>query len=244
MIEVDSPPRSLWCLMRTIVFACCLIGLLNFVAAASAEDAPDVALARRQKMVARIDEHIGARQKAEGITPAERSSDPEFLRRAYIDLTGAVPRLHAVREFLADERADKRAQLIDVLLASPQHATHLANTWRNLLLPNGLSNENVPATTGMQRWLRTRFASNLRYDNLVSDLLIATEGDTSGPALYFTSLDLAPEKLAGSSARNFLGLQLECAQCHDHPFDAWKQKDFWGYAAFFARLQRPNGNNA
>jgi len=71
-------------------------------------------------------------------------------------------------------------------------------------------------------------------------LLVASDGGEAGPALYYTSLDLAPEKLASSTARIFLGLQIECAQCHDHPFDHWKQRDFWGYAAFFARLRQPD----
>src|SRR5260221_11992267 len=75
---------------------------------------------------------------------------------------------------------------------------------------------------------------------MVSELSVATEGDDVGPALYYTSLDLAPEKLAGSTARIFLGLQIECAECHDHPHDKWKQTDFWGYAAFFAQLQKPD----
>jgi hypothetical protein len=83
----------------------------------------------------------------------------------------------------------------------------------------------------------------VRYDNLVSELLVATEGSDVGPALYYTSLGLAPEKLAGSTARIFLGLQIECAECHDHPFDQWQQTDFWGYAAFFARLRQPAKDN-
>jgi hypothetical protein len=94
----------------------------------------------------------------------------------------------------------------------------------------------------VQNWLRQRFVDNLRYDNLVSDLLIETKGNNEGPALYYTSLDVAPEKLAASTARIFLGLQIECAQCHDHPFDHWKQRDFWGYAAFFAQLRQPDAN--
>ncbi len=229
--------------MQWFLLTCSLAVSLFLATDVGAEDGETDAATRRQQMITRIDELIEQRLVAEKVTPAERSSDSEFLRRVALDLTGVVPRVHVAREVLADDREDKRIQLVDSLLASPQHASHLANTWRNLLLPSGLSTENATAATGMQRWLRTRFASNLRYDNLVSDLLITTEGDTTGPALYFTSLELAPEKLAGSSARIFLGLQLDCAQCHDHPFDAWKQKDFWGYAAFFARLQRPDPIN-
>ncbi len=196
----------------------------------------------RENMVRRIDEIIAARLKAEGIEPAARSNDSEFLRRVSLDLTGATPRVADVRAFLADERPDKRARMIDRLLDSPAHATHLANTFRHIMLPGGMDIERINNVVGVQNWLRQRIVENVRYDNLVSELLVATAGDDAGPALYYTSLELAPEKLAGSTARIFLGLQIECAECHDHPFDHWKQTDFWGYAAFFAQLRRPDMN--
>jgi Protein of unknown function (DUF1549)/Protein of unknown function (DUF1553) len=199
--------------------------------------------AARAAMVRRVDEIVLARIKAAGLEPAARASDEEFVRRVYLDLTGAIPRVAEAREFLADERPNKRAILIDALLDSPAHPTHLANTWRNIMLPGGLNLEQIQNVVGVQNWLRQRFVENVRYDNLVSELLVASDGGEAGPALYYTSLDLAPEKLAGSTARIFLGLQIECAQCHDHPFDHWKQKDFWGYAAFFARLKQPDMPN-
>ena len=194
----------------------------------------------RGAMVRQIDARIDEKLAAAGLSPAPTADDATFLRRVYLDLTGVVPRVAEVRAFLADARPDKRARLIDSLLESPAHATHLANNWRNILLPGDLNIEQINNVVGVQNWLRQRFVDNLRYDNLVSDLLVATDGEELGPALYYTSLDLAPEKLAASTARIFLGLQIECAQCHDHPFDStWKQPDFWGYAAFFAQLERP-----
>jgi hypothetical protein len=205
----------------------------------SAEPSPAV---RRQAMVARIDDLIEKRLTAEGIKPAPLSSDAEFFRRANLDLTGVIPRGAEVRSFLANSAEDKRAQAIDRLLVSPAHATHLANTFRQIMLPGGMDVERINNVVGVQNWLRQRFVDNLRYDNLVSDLLIETKGNNEGPALYYTSLDVAPEKLAASTARIFLGLQIECAQCHDHPFDHWKQRDFWGYAAFFAQLRQPEAN--
>lgn len=188
-------------------------------------------------MIARIDQLVLSRIQAAGFQPASPTADEEFLRRVYLDLTGAIPRVHDARKFLADDQADKRSRLIDALLDSPAHATHLANTWRNIMLPGGLNLDQINNVVGVQNWLRQRFVENVRYDNLVSELLVASDGGEAGPALYYTSLDLAPEKLAASTARIFLGMQIECAQCHDHPFDQWKQRDFWGYAAFFARLR-------
>jgi len=155
-------------------------------------------------------------------------------------LTGVIPRVSDVRGFLADDRLDKRERLIDRLLASPRYATHMATTWRNRILPVGVDPARSREALGLQKWLRARFTKNLRYDNLVGELLLAIGGDELGPALYFQANDLAPEKLAASAAELFLGVKLECAQCHDHPYAAWSQRDFWGLAAFFARVKAPD----
>lgn len=193
---------------------------------------------RRSEMAGRVDDLLAQRWAEQGVTPAARSDDSEFVRRIYLDLTGVIPRVAEVREFLADERTDKRERLVERLLASPRYPTHLANTWRQVMVPGGLDLEQLQNVAGVQNWLRRQFAQNMRYDRIVSDFLVATGGGEAGPALFYTSLELKPEKLAASTARIFLGLQIECAECHPHPFDHWKQEDFWGYAAFFARLQQ------
>ena len=194
----------------------------------------------RHEMTQRIDALLEQQWAAADVTPARIATDGEFLRRAYLDLTGVIPRASEVREFLADDRTDKRAQLVDQLLASPRYATHMATTWRNRILPLGVDPARSREAMGLQKWLRTRFARNLRYDNLVGELLLTIGGDELGPALYFQANDLSPEKLAASSAELFLGLKLECAQCHDHPYADWSQRDFWGLAAFFARVKAPD----
>jgi hypothetical protein len=149
-----------------------------------------------------------------------------------------------VRAFLEDRQKAKRSRLIDRLLASPAHATHLARTWQQLMLPTGEDPAQAVRAATLQRWLRQQFAENTRYDRIVADFLVS-EGEETGPAVFYTAQEVKPEKLASSTARIFLGLQIECAQCHDHPYDDWKQRDFWGYAAFFAQLgqvedRRPN----
>jgi Protein of unknown function (DUF1549)/Protein of unknown function (DUF1553) len=229
-------------LVRLVVLAS-LVFFVDRLALGQEPDEREARAAARAAMIRRIDELVVARIKSAGLEPAALAGDEEFVRRVYLDLTGAIPRVAEARQFAADERPDKRARLIDTLLDSPAHATHLANTWRAIMLPGGLNLEQINNVVGVQNWLRQRFVENLRYDNLVSELLVASDGGEAGPALYYTSLDLAPEKLAGSTARIFLGLQIECAQCHDHPFDHWKQRDFWGYAAFFARLKQPEMAN-
>jgi hypothetical protein len=192
-------------------------------------------------MAQRIDELLAQQWAAAKIEPAAPASDSEFLRRACLDLTGVIPRASHVRAFLADERSDKRDLLIDELLNLPRYATHMATTWRNRILPNALPPERNREAIALQKWLRTRFAKNLRYDNLVGELLLTLGGDELGPALYYQANDVSPEKLAGSAAELFLGVRLDCAQCHDHPFADWSQRDFWGLAAFFARVKARDG---
>lgn len=211
---------------------------IAILVAASAALANDSIANRRAAMIERVDGLLGERWAAEGILPAARSDDSEFVRRIYLDLTGVIPRVAEVREFLEDQRIDKRERLIERLLASPRYPTHLANTWRQIMVPGGLDLEQLQNVAGVQNWLRRQFAQNMRYDRIVSDFLVATGGGEAGPALFYTSLEVKPEKLAASTARIFLGLQIECAECHPHPFDHWKQEDFWGYAAFFARLEQ------
>lgn len=207
----------------------------------NAEGVTDRAVAR-DALVSRIDGWIAAGWQRASVEPAAPSSDAEFLRRVTLDLTGVVPRVAEVRSFLADSAPDKRQRAIDRLLESPRHATHLANQWRDILLPGGVSRENLANAIGVQNWLRARFSENLRYDRFVSEFLVVNSGAETGPALFYTTLELKPEKLAAATARVFLGLRIECAECHHHPFDKWRQEEFWGYAAFFARLRQPREN--
>lgn len=192
-----------------------------------------------EEMAAQIDSLIEGQLVAEGFQPGELCRDEVFLRRVFLDLTGVLPTVADVRGFLDDDATDKRIVCVDRLLASPRHATHMASSWRNVMLPRSFDREQLNNAAGLQNWLRNQFLKNLRYDNLVAEFLVATGDGTSGPALYYTSLEMKPEKLAASSARIFLGLQIQCAQCHDHPTDHWTQRDFWGYAAFFSQLKAP-----
>ncbi len=227
--------RTAWLGAICLVWGIPVIALAQFEQGISAD--------RRLEMVRQIDALLDARLQEADVVAGPRANDAEFLRRASLDLKGVIPRVADVRAFLTDTAPDKRAQLIDHLLSSPRHATHLANSWRQFMLPAGLGLQQIQNVAGVQNWLRSQFSLNMRYDRVVSDFLVATGGGDAGPALYYTSLELKPEKLAASTSRIFLGLQIECAQCHAHPFDHWKQEDFWGYAAFFAQLDQSQAMN-
>jgi len=203
------------------------------------------------EMTARIDARLAEGWVNEQIQPAPAADDAEFLRRAWLDLTGTIPPInesgtdgdYGVRGFLADDRPDKRRRLINFLLAKPQHANHFAVLWKNALLPAETNIQRLGGDLGFQTWLRGQFADNVPYDTMVSEILLANgAANRTGPALFYTALQLKPEDLASSTSRIFCGVKIECAQCHDHPFDKWTRRDFWGYAAFFARLQRLPGN--
>ena len=186
---------------------------------------------------ARIDSLFDQAWHDEGIEPGPLTDDASFLRRATLDLTGIIPEVGKARSFLADETRNKRTRLIDELLKSPRHATHLADVWRGILLPRNVAESTA---AGFENWLQTRFRKNIAYDSLVREILLARGSlSQSPPVLYYATLNTQPAALAASSSRVFLGVQIRCAECHDHPFTDWSQEDFWSLAAFYARVRGP-----
>jgi hypothetical protein len=211
-------------------------------AQAQAGDSPRDPSVADAQMRTRVDALLTTAWKDASIKPAPRATDAEFLRRAYLDLTGRIPRVSEARSFLDDRTPDKRARLIDALLASPGYPTHLADVWRQILLTDTPAADDAGASDGFENWLRNGFAENRSYAEMARELLLATgQASESGPALFYTALELKPEKIAASTSRAFLGIQIQCAECHNHPFDKWTKRDFWGYAAFFARVSQEGG---
>ncbi|HTU21762.1 MAG TPA: DUF1549 and DUF1553 domain-containing protein [Gemmataceae bacterium] len=209
---------------------------------------------RPTDLATRIDRRLEARFKGDAIHPAPRAEDAEFLRRASLDLIGRIPRTADVHEFLADSSADKRARLIDELLEEPRFAVHFANLWRADLLPETSSSGQAALfQTGFQSWLIERFRANVPYDQMVRELLTAPVGggregepvlrdpERPNPLAFFAVKEASPEKLAATVGRSFLGIRLECAQCHDHPFAKWTQEQFWSQSAFFAGFGKRGG---
>jgi hypothetical protein len=185
---------------------------------------------------ATIDSEIRAGWEARKLVPAPRADDATFLRRLSLDLLGTVPAADEVRAFLADADPAKRANLVDRLLEDPRFAARQAVVWDLVLFgrnaPQELAKRDV-----FRAWLAERFAKNVPYDQWVREILRA-EGDTqtSGAPYFLLQFRGKPLESAVAVSRIFMGTQLQCAQCHDHPFDKWTQKDFYGLAAFFTRL--------
>jgi len=199
------------------------------------------------ELTAHIDAVLAQLWEAASIEPAPLADDAEYLRRAHLDLIGKIPSVSELQAFLEDARPDKRARVIDELLRRGAHAQHFANTWRTLMLAG--APENVTSAVLLRQfhtWLRLRFAVNMPYDRLVSELLVAPIDQSAmqmnamaarrfvpTPAAFFQANELKREQIAASASRFFLGVQVQCAQCHDHPFSHWKQSEFWSLAAFF-----------
>jgi hypothetical protein len=193
---------------------------------------------------AKIDRAIVSAYAANDVKPTVEADDAEFLRRVYLDLTGCIPTVREVRDFLANKSSEKRLQVVEKLLQHPRFVEHFTRVWRFQMLPRS-NDQNIQGLAGgMENWLRKHFRANTPYDKMVRELLttaIAGNGQmpNNGPSAlpFFQANELKPENLAASTSRLFLGVNLECAQCHDHPFATWKRKQFWEYAAFFASIQ-------
>jgi len=212
--------------------------------------AKDAAVTRdAQALAEKIDQLIARRWSDVKAEPAPRADDAEFVRRVYLDLAGRIPSVEETRSFLADNRPDKRAQLVEKLLTGPRYVAHFTNVWRSLLLPEAGNNFQVRLQQGaFENWLKKELARNAGYDAMVRDLLTAKIGGgglnplaalygDGGPLTYYVAKEFKPENLAAGTARVFLGVSVECAQCHNHPFADWKKEQFWSLAAFFSGIK-------
>jgi hypothetical protein len=182
-----------------------------------------------------------------GLAPSPPCGDAAFLRRISLDLCGKLPTPEEVRAFVADNNPDKRARLVDRCLEDPGYASLFALRWGSILhnttQQGGLSEA---AAYAFHRWLRDRIARNVPYDQFVRDILTATGDWQEAPAVNWL-WQMAGDPLHGptaDTAQVFLGVRLQCARCHHHPYERWSQDDYFGLAGFFARLGRKDLNDA
>jgi len=235
----DNPMRRFF--LPTLRMLCVLTSLLVIQPAA-------VRSAEIKPLVQSIDAEIDRKLKDAKLTPAALSDDAEFLRRAYLDITGRIPTAKQAAAFLDSTEADKRAKLINELLASANYGEQMGRVWREWIAPAELPSEgnggNQPlvATQNLSKWFAQRFNAGDGWDKIVRDVLTVNGTLKDAPQGIYYSLvgDDQGKPLPAGAARNisslFMGVQLQCAECHNDPFKEWKQADFWGTAAFFRNM--------
>jgi len=221
-------------------------------AAAPAQAGPDpFALAQK------IDQRIQAVLDENKAKAAPRAEDAEFLRRAYLDLTGRIPPASEVIEFLADTDPNKRVKLIDRLLGSNGYVNNFAAVWRTALVPPSTNQQSAFLAAQVEAWFREKLREEVPYDVAVRELITLPIGNPNQPQerirrqpgvqganlrAYYQANEFRPENLAAGITRVFLGIKMECAQCHNHPFAKWQREQFWQQAAFFVRIQPQEQN--
>ena len=184
-----------------------------------------------------IDDLVWKKLQRLNITPSNGCDDHTFLRRATTDICGRIPTVDEVTSFLSDESADKRIRLIDSLLQEPEFADHWANKWADLLRPNPY-HVGIKATFNYDRWIRQSFHERKPWDQFVRELITARGSTFHNGAVTMFRDRRQPDELTTMVSQLFVGVRLECARCHHHPFEVWGQDDFYSFAAYFSKIGR------
>jgi hypothetical protein len=184
-----------------------------------------------------VDKHVFAKLKMLSIPPSDVCTDQEFIRRAYLDLCAILPTPDEVKAFTADGAKDKRAKLIDKLLERPEYADFWTLKWADVLRNNRKSVQ-VKGTHVYQDWLHRHIGKNTPLDQVVRELLTADGSTFANPPANYYRVSREPTVLAETTAQLFFGVRMQCAKCHNHPFERWTQDDYYSMAAFFARVKQ------
>lgn len=184
-----------------------------------------------------IDEQVWQKLTRLRLTPSEPAPDHKFLRRVFIDIIGRAPTTDEAKLFLDDPSPNKRETLVDHLLAQPDYAEHWANKWADLLRPNPY-HVGIKSVLNYDAWIRDAFRKNKPYDQFVRELVSAKGGTWRNGSTNIFRDKRQPEELTTIVSQLFLGIRLECAKCHHHPFEKWAQDDFYSFAAYFSRIGR------
>ena len=179
-----------------------------------------------------------------GIAPSPEVDDVTFIRRVTIDICGSLPTPAEIKAYLADDRSDKRARLVDRLLDRSEYASYFALKWADILQNRGAgysTNKQRRGTALFASWIRDSIALNKPYDQFVAEILTASGSQQENPpTVWHRSVRTLPNYVE-SVSQAFLGMRVQCAQCHHHPFERWSQADYYGLAAVFARVGRKGG---
>ncbi len=207
--------------------------ILGVVAGVSASDKPHAL-----KSALKVDKLIEDQLTKAGVTPASLVNDDTFLRRASLDLTGTIPSPNEVTDFVLNPDPDKRSKLVDRLLESEDYADIWASYWREVIFSRATEVRSRSMQDVFESWMKDQLAKNVGWDKITTDLVTATGStDSDGQTALIFAHTGEPEEVAAETARIFLGIQIQCANCHNHPYEKWTREDFHQFAAFFPRVQ-------
>lgn len=235
---------------RFRVILAILVALPAVAAAEQKGPAPREVDKDLKELVRAIDHHLGDFWTRNGITPAPVADDPEFFRRLSLDLIGRIPTASEARAFIDNKDPDKRTKKIDELLGRSGFLNHFASVYRQMWVPQINDNPQLQFTgPQFETWVRNRLKDNVPMDKMVREILtvrtlFAGRGNqvfqpttADSPFLFLQANEFKPENVASAASRLFMGVKIECAQCHNHPFAAYTKDQFWELAAFFAEVQ-------
>ncbi len=203
---------------------------------ADASPATEIGVAPRNE----VDELVFAKLRKMRLQPAGACDDQTFVRRVHVDLLGRLPTADEVRGFLAADAADKRAQLVDALLETDEFAVGFSAMWEDVLRiePDRLQAKGMWLWT---RWLRESIRDRVPFDRVVHRMLTADGSTHDVPETNYWNVATDPKVVGENLAQAFLGIRVQCAQCHNHPFERWRMDDYYGFAAFFGQVGRKRG---
>lgn len=191
-----------------------------------------------------IDTLVNAKIRNLRMTPSELCDDESFLRRVYLDIVGLLPTPDEVRNFVADQNPKKRSEKIDQLLKRDEFVDLWALKWAELLQIRTVQNlASYKSVLNYHTWVHDRLKRNVPLNEIARQLISASGSNLADPAVNFFQLENDPLKLAEDTAQAFLGIRIQCAQCHNHPFDRWTMDDYRGFVAFFTQIGRKNGED-
>ena len=194
-----------------------------------------------------IDAAVFAKLDKLRIIPAELCTDADFLRRVYLDVIGKLPTIEERSAFLSDANPRKREVLVDALIARKEFSELWTMKWAELLqirtFNDGPKQVSYKAALNYYNWLRDRISANKPFNQIVNELLGSEGGTFSQPATNFFQIEQDVLKLTENVAQVFMGTRIQCAQCHNHPFDRWTMEDYYGFASFFAQVKRKNAED-
>ncbi len=228
---------------------CCSQTSRVSVAVATASDGVDAQVTQVDALVKKVWDDYGLR-------PSRDATDAEWCRRVHLDIIGRIPTVKETTDFLASKEVNKREKLVDTLLYDDQYTEEFARNWTtvwtNLLIgrTGGSDRDSMISRAGMQKFIRDSFAREKPYDKFVYELITATGTTTPGDPNFNGATNFLIDKVneekaslaTAATTKTFLGLQVQCTQCHNHPFNDWKQQKYWEMNAFFRQVKAFNSN--